>query len=226
MLALNSSFKTLDAVQFNTLWQTAGDTREALDRVDGDLYGQMVARAYHAAAADPSDPLNAVEKCLTELRISYAHHVGAEVSHTKSGAVRITGDKFTAKARNSFDSAKSVLLGALKMADAIGASLTDGGTVYLRGDGMPRGKTEMQGLIKRAKSGAAGDNDDATETAPLQRALARAADAFKIASGLDESDRRTFLDMLKAQTAQFEALDPDYADDEDTDTDEDVAEAA
>lgn len=116
-------------------------------------------------------------------------------------------DDIKARVDNSIKSAKSVATNAIKYTDQILKSVTDGGHVLWRKDGSARGKTELQTLIKAAKSHAQVPKSD------YEKALDAAQLFAKRLAVLDQRDRSEILALFRDKLEQFIA-DEDGEDEE------------
>lgn len=194
---LSSSFVRMSREETFVVADTCAEADGALDRARGRLYHQFVAIAY-------SDGMEALQDWYTD----YARRCGATVSD--KGRVTmdtIPEDKRDAfvKARNSFSVAKNTLTKAAALTDKIIPIVDDGGSVLLDGNGMPRSRNDILGLIAKASAA-----DDA-QSSQLSKALASLANAVRQASKLDDADLATFLSMAREQMEALANADADDA---------------
>lgn len=113
------------------------------------------------------------------------------------------------KVDNSLTSAKSVLRKAVLNGDTILRTLKDGGHILWRGDGTPRGKTELQGLIKAAKQSHVAPKSD------FEKAMESGFTFAKRLASLDQSERQTVLEHFhKALASRLEDEEGEVEDEE------------
>jgi len=112
------------------------------------------------------------------------------------------------KVDNSLRSAKSVLKHAVLHSDSILRSINDGGHVLWRSDGTPRGKTELQALIKDAKKG--------REKDPFEKAMESGFTFAKRLAPLTQAERQACLEHFhKALASRIEEEEGEIDDSED-----------
>jgi hypothetical protein len=194
---LSSSFVRMSREETFVVADTCAEADGALDRARGRLYHQFVAIAC-------TDGMEALQGWYTD----YARRCGATVSDkgrvTMDTIPEEKRDAFV-KARNSFSVAKNTLTKAASLTDKIIPIVDDGGSVFLDGNGMPRSRNDILGLIAKASAA-----DDA-QSSQLSKALASLANAVRQASKLDDADLATFLSMAREQMEALATADADDA---------------
>jgi hypothetical protein len=110
---------------------------------------------------------------------------------------RITYNR--AKVDNSLKSGKSVIVNSLKYGEDILRAVDDGGHILFRKDGTTRGKTELQNLLKKAKTSAAAPKTD------LERALDAAATLSRRMVPLNDTERKLVLDTMMSKLTEMDA---------------------
>lgn len=124
-----------------------------------------------------------------------------------------------ARTDNSLKSAKSVVTNAVKNGDAILRVVKDGGHILWRADGTPRGKTQLQDMIKAAKSAAHAPKSDIEKAMDASLTFAR---RLAVLDGKQRTDvLRKFSEKLTDLVAEEWG-----EEDESDDTNAPVAEAA
>jgi len=196
MIKLSTLFTRMTPAETFALADACAVSRAAIDNGEGALCSQFIADAYTAAASGVS-----VEDALQDWYKGYALHCGASVSD--KGRVNITGldesgQEAFKRARNSFNVAKSAIMGAYKAHREGLVTITDGGSLFLNQSGMPRSKGELLAFARDAKK--------ATEGTDLQKAMARLVAAFKAASKLSDTDNDIFMDTCRSYLANPESV--------------------
>lgn len=190
-LSLSSLFTRMTDAQTFALADACGAARDATNKGEDALCGQFIASAAVAFASGVS-----VEDTLSDWYKAYAIHSGAKVSdkgRVSTGEMEPAAAEAFKRARNSFNVAKSAIVGAQRAAESGDVAITDGGSLFLRQDGMPRSKGELLAFAKDAKA--------AREGTDLQKAIARLTASFKAAAKLTDDERAIFEDTCRAYLA-------------------------
>jgi hypothetical protein len=92
-----------------------------------------------------------------------------------------------------------VIVNCIKWGDQILKITEDGGHVLLRKDGTTRGKTELQSLLKKAKS------ESAPKKSEMEQALDAAVHLARKMVPLTVIERKTVMASLTSKIKEFEA---------------------
>ena len=192
-ITLSDAFRRMTTAESFALADACGQASEALDNGQSALCGQFIASAYVAVAA--SGGVEGVEATLGHWHMAYAASKGATVSdkgRISTDGMTEAGKASYIKVRNSFNVAKSAIVKAVRLTDKILPLITDGGSVLLDGNGMPRSKGALLAFIA--------DASKVTKT-DLEKAVSRAMAAFAAARKLNDTDRAIFDDTIQALVA-------------------------
>lgn len=119
---------------------------------------------------------------------------GEELEERKQHSIKLRG-----RIDNSMRSGKSVITNAVKHGEIILSTVDDGGHVLFRKDGTPRGKTELQNLIKKAK------HEGAPKKSDVEQALDAAVHLARKMVALSPADRKMVMTSLTSKVREFDA---------------------
>lgn len=204
----------------------ATEAQGMVDNLDNNWFGQTIARAQRAGRGCKTfdEASKVVGSVLDELKKNVMKELDVRAVAIKNGTesednknealVRIGASR--AKIDNSLKTAKSILVNSTKLGDTILKVVTDGGHVLFRKDGTPRGKTELQNLIKKAKA------FDAPDASDMEKALHAAALLARRMTVLTDEERKVVMTTLKSKLKE---MDEEREETEEVE-DKDVAKAA
>lgn len=173
-----------------------------VDGIENNWYGNIVCLATEEVRGKSFDSYTElanlvgkqIEVVKTEVFKELASRA-AEVERTVTGPSKADQlsrlDKTKAKVDNSIKSAKSVIKTAITLTDQILPEVKDGGHVLWRRDGTARGKTELQTMIKGAKSHARTPKSD------LEKAMDAGLTLARRLQPLDQKQRKLVMDAVR-----------------------------
>ena len=209
---------------------TAVEGQITVDKLFENQFGQMLAIGAAVVSGKTLDSYEDAAKAIGTEMDTLKKKVFDELDvRRKSVEAKFTGPEkmerlervaqIKSRADNSFKSAKSVVTSAIRLGDQVLRVVTDGGHILWRSDGNPRGKTELQNLVKEAKSKARAPKSD------FEKALDAGATYARRLSVLGQRDRSDIMKIFNEKLSDFIAEEWGEAD-ESNDDDAPVAEAA
>ena len=191
---------------------TATEAGDMVDNLTNNWFGQLIVYGRQAVvkAGKSITSFDDAAKAVGEVVDKFKRMVLNEIeARDRESVKKLTSEeaeerkqhsiKLRGRIDNSLRSGKSVVTNALKHGEIILSTVDDGGHVLFRKDGTPRGKTELQNLIKKAK------HDSSPKKSEVEQALDAAVHLARKMVPLSPADRKMVMASLTSKVKEFDA---------------------